>query len=90
MNLIFWIQELKYPESKRFKIGLSEMIGRRPTMEDAILIRGSFWDNESDLIGIFDGHGGVTTANLIAAKFPDIISSQLKSVKGNIFTYSIS
>ena len=52
-------------------IGYSEFIGKRPEMEDAIIIRKNFKEN-LHFFGIFDGHGGSNTARLAAATFPDL------------------
>ena len=44
--------------SKRFTIGIGDMIGRRPTMEDAMAIYGDFMGDSSDFFGLYDGHAG--------------------------------
>eukprot|EP01118_Nematostelium_gracile_P008625 TRINITY_DN2859_c0_g1_i1.p1 TRINITY_DN2859_c0_g1~~TRINITY_DN2859_c0_g1_i1.p1 ORF type:complete len:545 (-),score=137.82 TRINITY_DN2859_c0_g1_i1:107-1741(-) len=55
-------------ESSRFKIGFADTIGRRPHMEDEIVIMGHFAGREDcDYIGLFDGHGG-NDASLLAGK----------------------
>lgn len=55
--------------SKRFKLAWTEMTGRRPTMEDAFLLKGCFLENDDiDLFGVFDGHAGNAAARYSACK----------------------
>lgn len=69
--------------SKRFKVGLSEMIGRRNAMEDAVVIKGGFMGKDDvDLFCVFDGHGGTVAANFAAENIPLILEKYLK--KGDI------
>jgi len=45
--------------SKRFRVGYCDTIGRRPTMEDQIVILGSMGgESNEDYFAVFDGHGG--------------------------------
>jgi serine/threonine protein phosphatase PrpC len=54
--------------SLRFPIGYADMTGRRPTMEDQIIIRGVYRGYaDEDFVGMFDGHGGKGAADLAAA-----------------------
>jgi serine/threonine protein phosphatase PrpC len=54
--------------SIRFPIGYADMTGRRPTMEDQIIIKGMYRGYEDeDFVGMFDGHGGKGAADLAAA-----------------------
>jgi hypothetical protein len=52
-------------------VGYSEMIGMRPAMEDAIVIRQHFREGMG-FFAIFDGHCGRMTARYAAAGFPSI------------------
>ncbi|OHT00470.1 protein phosphatase 2C [Tritrichomonas foetus] len=52
-------------------VGFSDTIGKRPTMEDAMVIRQHFKENEA-LFGLFDGHGGPIVSKLAAASFPGL------------------
>jgi hypothetical protein len=45
-------------ENKFFKVGKSEMQGRRAEMEDAILMKLNLRNNSDGIFGVFDGHGG--------------------------------
>jgi len=66
-------------ESSRFTISWSEMIGRRPTMEDSFLIKGTYQGNkEMDLFGVFDGHAGSTAAKFAATHFPNSLKDNLE------------
>jgi len=59
--------------SSRFDIAFSDMIGRRPTMEDSLSIFGKFNDQDDfDLISLFDGHAGPQTAHYSSEWFPKI------------------
>jgi len=54
--------------SPRFNVGYSESIGRRPTMEDELVILGMgprLRENE-DYFAVFDGHGGPRVAEFCA------------------------
>ncbi|ELR15481.1 protein phosphatase 2C domain containing protein [Acanthamoeba castellanii str. Neff] len=54
--------------SLRYPIGYADMTGRRPTMEDQIVIRGMYRGYpDEDFVGMFDGHGGKGAADLAAA-----------------------
>jgi len=54
--------------SPRFAVGYSESIGRRPTMEDELVVLGMgprLRENE-DYYAVFDGHGGTRVAQFCA------------------------
>ena len=54
-------------ESSRFKVGYADTIGRRPRMEDELVIIGHFrGKDEEDYIGLFDGHGGRAASSYCA------------------------
>eukprot|EP01119_Soliformovum_irregulare_P021762 TRINITY_DN7311_c0_g2_i5.p1 TRINITY_DN7311_c0_g2~~TRINITY_DN7311_c0_g2_i5.p1 ORF type:complete len:1018 (-),score=220.59 TRINITY_DN7311_c0_g2_i5:513-3566(-) len=67
--------------SSRFQVGWSEMIGKRPSMEDAFLIQGQLGHPHQDLFGLFDGHAGSTAAKYAAKHMPALFL-QLKEEKG--------
>lgn len=57
--------------STRFDVGFADTIGKRSTMEDTHLIRGSFCDNPAnDLFLLFDGHNGRTAAEYARKNLP--------------------
>lgn len=59
-------------------IGAADMIGRRPTMEDAFLIEPNFHGvSGADLIGVFDGHAGRAAADFAADKFAEVLRTKL-------------
>jgi len=68
---------------KKFKVGWAEMIGQRPTMEDAFCIRGGLTIKDSnvqaDLFALFDGHAGREAASFAASKITDILSNHLST-----------
>jgi len=71
--------------SSRYSFGFSESIGRRDTMEDAIVIHGQFRNSPNeDLFCIFDGHGGIEVANHCSIAFPIALEYNLKKRKGDI------
>eukprot|EP01129_Flabellula_baltica_P010409 TRINITY_DN4395_c0_g1_i1.p1 TRINITY_DN4395_c0_g1~~TRINITY_DN4395_c0_g1_i1.p1 ORF type:complete len:492 (-),score=84.70 TRINITY_DN4395_c0_g1_i1:151-1626(-) len=67
-----------YKESHRFRTGYSEVIGRRPTMEDAIGVYGMInKDVNKDLFCVYDGHGGEEVARYCIKTSESIFSSLL-------------
>eukprot|EP01102_Stenamoeba_stenopodia_P010446 TRINITY_DN3146_c0_g9_i1.p1 TRINITY_DN3146_c0_g9~~TRINITY_DN3146_c0_g9_i1.p1 ORF type:complete len:575 (-),score=160.32 TRINITY_DN3146_c0_g9_i1:92-1816(-) len=62
---------------KRFKVGHADTIGRRPTMEDEIMILGSY-RGKDELIGVFDGHGGRNAAVVASQILPVILEELLE------------
>ncbi|EFA75202.1 protein phosphatase 2C [Heterostelium album PN500] len=81
-----------WTESKRFDIAMAEMMGRRPSMEDAFTIRGNFSSSSSslssssssssndnqDLIALFDGHAGAMAATYSCKWFPQIVRTLIE------------
>ena len=72
------------------KIGYSEMIGLRPSMEDAIIIRENYRPG-LHLVGVYDGHSGSSVARCCAAAVPDLLAEEenidqesIKKVMANI------
>eukprot|EP01102_Stenamoeba_stenopodia_P015118 TRINITY_DN5119_c0_g1_i1.p1 TRINITY_DN5119_c0_g1~~TRINITY_DN5119_c0_g1_i1.p1 ORF type:complete len:975 (+),score=339.93 TRINITY_DN5119_c0_g1_i1:86-3010(+) len=60
--------------------GSADMIGRRPTMEDAFLVEPEFLGvKNAELLGVFDGHAGRVAADFAAAHYASILSSKLKA-----------
>jgi serine/threonine protein phosphatase PrpC len=50
------------------RIGFADTIGKRPTMEDEILIQGKLRGrDDEDFVAVYDGHGG-RAASEFAAK----------------------
>jgi len=66
----------------RFDVGWSEMVGRRPTQEDAFCICGPIGDIADDitLFGLFDGHAGKFAASFAATNFPKHLELKLPFV----------
>lgn len=60
----------------RYKLGISEMVGRRANMEDALCIKATYSDNAS-LFALFDGHAGAEAAIWAADNLPDFIKGKL-------------
>ncbi len=53
---------------------MADMIGKRPTMEDAICVIGALGgDQHVDLIALFDGHGGSDVARTAAVVYPTLL-----------------
>jgi len=60
--------ESKYMPSYRYSVGYYSTIGRRPSMEDELVILGfgpRLLQNE-DFFGVYDGHGGDETSKFLA------------------------
>ena len=49
--------------SSRFNIGIGDVIGRRPTMEDAMALYGDYLGQSTDFFGLYDGHAGRDAAS---------------------------
>ena len=64
------------------KIAHSDMIGLRPTMEDAFGIVTPFKGSGGIFIGLYDGHGGREVASLSAQKHPGILEELLEEEEG--------
>eukprot|EP00002_Diphylleia_rotans_P006120 TRINITY_DN1541_c1_g1_i2.p1 TRINITY_DN1541_c1_g1~~TRINITY_DN1541_c1_g1_i2.p1 ORF type:complete len:573 (-),score=119.91 TRINITY_DN1541_c1_g1_i2:425-2110(-) len=53
--------------SSRFDVGVADMKGRRPTMEDCAVVHGQFRDQaDEEYYGVFDGHGGRDASEFVA------------------------
>ena len=52
-------------QSKRFKVGFADMIGKRPTMEDYMAMCGHCTEGRDDVdfYGLYDGHAGREAAS---------------------------
>ena len=64
-----------------FSGGHAESLGKRPTMEDACAIIGEFAGPNTQLYGVFDGHGGNEVAIYCANQFPGILSKHYEATK---------
>ena len=63
---------------KRFHVGWSEMLGRRPTMEDQFLWQGSMDGNtQVDVFAVFDGHAARDAARFCSQHLPAILKEHL-------------
>eukprot|EP01100_Stratorugosa_tubuloviscum_P006481 TRINITY_DN2795_c0_g1_i1.p1 TRINITY_DN2795_c0_g1~~TRINITY_DN2795_c0_g1_i1.p1 ORF type:complete len:1074 (+),score=578.18 TRINITY_DN2795_c0_g1_i1:158-3379(+) len=65
--------------STKYKVGYAEMIGRRPTMEDAFAVSANFKGSitGAEFYGVFDGHAGRKAASLGAKFYPQSLSEKL-------------
>lgn len=71
---------LMWESSKRFRHDCAEMLGRRPTMEDAFSIRGAFMGKEDvDYFGLFDGHAGRIAATFCAEHMHNEARAQVEA-----------
>eukprot|EP00002_Diphylleia_rotans_P037396 TRINITY_DN8348_c0_g5_i2.p1 TRINITY_DN8348_c0_g5~~TRINITY_DN8348_c0_g5_i2.p1 ORF type:complete len:914 (-),score=158.65 TRINITY_DN8348_c0_g5_i2:315-3056(-) len=67
-------------ECQRFRVGVADRQGRRPTMEDCVVIHGRFRDLEDeDYFGVFDGHGGWDAAAYVAYNLHHALAQAMKS-----------
>ena len=73
--------QLKYFKGKN--CGYCETIGKRPTMEDSLIIWESSKPKTPSLYGVIDGHGGFKTSATAASLIPSIFDSLgTKSISG--------
>jgi len=64
-------------QGDRFQVAWAEMMGKRPTMEDAFCIKGSFMGDENiDLYGLFDGHASFEAARFCAVNLPPLLEKE--------------
>jgi len=62
----------------RFRIGYADTIGRRPTMEDEIRVKGKLRTKDTeDYVAIFDGHGGKDVSEYAAEHMHLVIAKKL-------------
>ncbi|KAL7717517.1 PPM-type phosphatase domain-containing protein [Entamoeba marina] len=66
-------------DEKPIEIGLSEMRGRRPSMQDTSFVVKNFFMKGYHLIGLFDGHGGDCSSKLASAMFPTVFATQFQA-----------
>jgi serine/threonine protein phosphatase PrpC len=67
-------------DSVRFEIAYADTRGKRPTMEDQVVIFGSFRGNPSeDYVAIFDGHGGEEAAIFSANTLHKVLATELSN-----------
>ncbi len=60
--------------SVQVRVGVAETMGRRPTMEDAILVQGQLGGNvKRDLFAVFDGHGSERVAIFCAERLGEVL-----------------
>jgi hypothetical protein len=64
------------------KIGVCEMQGWRPTMEDAAIVLPNFQPKTS-LFGILDGHGGSIISEFISVNFKNVLIRTKSYINGN-------
>eukprot|EP01118_Nematostelium_gracile_P009894 TRINITY_DN3355_c0_g1_i1.p1 TRINITY_DN3355_c0_g1~~TRINITY_DN3355_c0_g1_i1.p1 ORF type:complete len:412 (-),score=105.64 TRINITY_DN3355_c0_g1_i1:46-1197(-) len=68
--------------SSRLRIGFADTIGKRPTMEDEIVIAGRLRGHQDeDLILLFDGHGGKSASEYAAKHLHSILVDKMKSME---------
>merc|ERR1719197_1320583 len=71
-------------ESSRFLVGVADTQGKRGSMEDAMLVSGQFRDNnDEDLFGVFDGHGGPRAAIRASNEIGDQLEERLDELSEN-------
>mmetsp|Transcript_37125 Transcript_37125/g.93186 ORF Transcript_37125/g.93186 Transcript_37125/m.93186 type:complete len:788 (+) Transcript_37125:819-3182(+) len=66
-----------YVLSKVYNMGYAEMIGKRPTMEDAFSIVGDFGE-DMEFWGMYDGHAGRNAASFAAEHHPPVLKALLE------------
>lgn len=70
--------------SARYNVGIYEMLGLRPSMEDHTSIRGKLYGENVDFYAVYDGHAGKLTSAYASKRLPQII---LDSFEQNILYY---
>jgi len=68
--------------SSRLRIGYADTIGKRPTMEDEIVIHGRLRGAENeDFVAVYDGHGGRSASEYAAKNLHNILVQKLNESK---------
>lgn len=66
--------------SRRFLVGFAETIGRRPSMEDCMVVNGAYRGRgQEDYFALFDGHGGRDAAAFAAEHLHEVLAEKLKT-----------
>ena len=66
-------------ETDRFRSGMAETVGRRPSMEDVSIILKDMPRPGGMMFCLFDGHGGREAAEYASQNLPHTISTRLQS-----------
>lgn len=79
--------KIEVDPSQELKLGMASTQGRRDEMEDTHLAtKISFSMNsktyEGELYGVFDGHSGKEVADLLVARFKDVLQEELNGSEG--------
>lgn len=65
--------------SSRLRIGFADTIGKRPTMEDEILIQGKLRGrDDEDFVAVYDGHGGRAASEFAAKHLHEVLVQKLE------------
>ncbi len=68
-------------ESSRLKVGFADTIGRRPFMEDEIVIVGHLRGKaDEDFVAVFDGHGGKEASGFASRKMHQVLEEKLNTL----------
>eukprot|EP01091_Cochliopodium_minus_P010233 TRINITY_DN2670_c0_g4_i1.p1 TRINITY_DN2670_c0_g4~~TRINITY_DN2670_c0_g4_i1.p1 ORF type:complete len:994 (+),score=344.34 TRINITY_DN2670_c0_g4_i1:3-2984(+) len=81
LSELFHLKKINFVQSPitdpLISYGCSDMLGKRPTMEDDWAVCGDFGGKENSLFLIFDGHAAQEVATLSAHYFPVILANKL-------------
>lgn len=71
-------------ESKRFKVGWHETVGRRNEMQDTMLVRGCFAGDHVDMFAVFDGHGSKRSSEHAGEHYPAVLERALAAAGDDV------
>lgn len=81
-KLVEQVSKIPNTASEQARLGTAETVGRRPTMEDAMLVQGKLGGNaKRDLFAVFDGHGSDKVAIYCAEHLGEVLLKHLDSGK---------
>lgn len=63
--------------SSSIRVGTSETVGLRETMEDFTVVKQDFFGEGTLFIGLFDGHGGREASEYVGNNFPTVLNSHI-------------
>jgi len=73
-----------HPSERFTQVGLADMIGKRPTMEDALALQGTLDGHEDwDFYGLYDGHAGREAATFSGEHVHRVMLDLLKESKSS-------
>jgi len=76
--------EIVVRQSSRLVVGYADTMGKRPSMEDDMVIVGNLRDrDDEDFVAVFDGHGGFQCAEFAQKRLVEVAAGLMKESDSN-------